>query len=160
MQKMECRIYVYHVKSIFNFDAFKSGEIVLFISPEQLLKFKHCYSSGTRRNGKGVLRSNGCTLCRIRRTVRLRSCTLGARTAREGLSQRIRQPSRVPQVFLSENASAFVHLRKRDSPRSVAHSRLYVYSPRILKKFSKYFILSCFATLSLIKSHVIHLLYE
>lgn len=98
----------------------KANKIISFISSGATdKKFKYTHSSGTRCNGKRVLRSNGCALCWIRRTVWLRSRTLGTRTTREGLSQRSRQPSRVPQVFLSENASAFVYLRKRDSSRSV-----------------------------------------
>lgn len=71
-----------------------------------------CFLVGTRGDRKGVLRSNGRALCRIRRSVRLRSRTLGTGTACEGLSERLGQSPRISQVFLSENAGAFFYLRE------------------------------------------------
>lgn len=129
----------------------KANKIISFISSGATdKKFKYTHSSGTRCNGKRVLRSNGCALCWIRRTVWLRSRTLGTRTTREGLSQRSRQPSRVPQVFLSENASAFVYLRKRDSSRSVTEPLI---SRSAFRKNSENFYLLSIFFLALLINH-------
>lgn len=59
-----------------------------FIHSKIAQKNSNWLISGTRRDGKGVLRPNGRTLRRIRRSVWLRSRALGTGTTREGLPQR------------------------------------------------------------------------
>lgn len=85
--------------------------------PHSKIVEKTSLTSGTRRDGKRILRSDGRALRRIRRPVRLRSRALGTRTTREGLPQWPGQSPRVSQVLLPEDASAVVHLRKRNASR-------------------------------------------